>query len=100
LRAVAALSPGTAIVFTYAASPDTLDAEQRSTFDAAAERVAQLGEPWRSFFEPAALAQDLRDIGFVSSEDLGPAEIRARYFADRSDGFTAGPTGHLALATV
>jgi methyltransferase (TIGR00027 family) len=100
LRSVAALPPGTAIVFTYAASPNTLNAEQRSTFEAAAGRVAELGEPWRSFFEPEGLAQDLRDVGFASTEDLGPAEIQARYFADRSDGFAAGPTGHLALAAV
>ena len=100
LRAVAGLAPGSAIVFTYGESPETLNPEQRANFDAVAERVAGLGEPWRTFFEPAALAQDLRDIGFVAVEDLGPAEIHARYFAGRADGFTPGPMGHLALAVV
>ena len=98
LRSVAGLAPGSAIVFTYAQSPDALNPEQRANFDMVAERVAVLGEPWRSFFDPPALAQDLRDIGFASIEDLGPAEIHARYFAERSDGFAPGPTGHLMLA--
>jgi methyltransferase (TIGR00027 family) len=100
LREIASLSPGTAIVFTYAASPETLNPEQRATFAAAAERVAELGEPWRSFFEPAAMARDLREMGFTSIEDLGPAEIHERYFAGRSDGLTVGPAGHLALAVI
>jgi methyltransferase (TIGR00027 family) len=100
LRSVAGLAPGSAIIFTYAQSPDTLDPERRAMFDAAAERVAALGEPWRSFFEPAALAEELRAAGFAAVEDLGPGDIHARYFADRSDGFAPGPTGHLALAAL
>jgi methyltransferase (TIGR00027 family) len=100
LRSIAALAPGTSIVFTYGQPPETLNPEQRAMFDAVAERVAELGEPWRSFFDPAELARDLRAIGFSGVEDLGPAEINARYFAARSDGFAPGPTGHLALATV
>ena len=100
LRAVARLAPGSAIVFDYGESPDMLNSEQRAAFDIVAQRVAELGEPWRSFFDPAVLAQDLRDIGFASIEDLGPAEILARYFAQRSDGFIPGAMGHLMLAVV
>jgi methyltransferase (TIGR00027 family) len=100
LRSVAGLTPGSAIIFTYAQSPETLNPEQRAMFDAAAERVAALGEPWRSFFEPVALAEDLRAVGFAAVEDLGPAEIHARYFAGRSDGFAPGSTGRLALAAL
>jgi methyltransferase (TIGR00027 family) len=100
LRTVAGLAPGSAIIFTYGQSPEALNPEQRASFDAVAERVAGLGEPWQTFFEPASLAQDLREIGFASVEDLGPAEIHARYFAGRSDGFAPGLLGHLALAAV
>jgi methyltransferase (TIGR00027 family) len=100
LRSIAAMARGSAIVFTYAQSPDTLDREQREAFDLVAERVAALGEPWRTFFDPAALAEGLHDLGFVSVEDLGPAEIHARYFADRPDGFAPGPTAHVVLAVV
>jgi methyltransferase (TIGR00027 family) len=100
LRSVAAMPRGTAIVFTYAQSPDTLNPEQRESFDFVAERVAELGEPWRTFFDPPALAQDLRKIGFAATEDLGPAEIHARYFARRSDGLAPGPTGHIVLAVM
>ena len=97
---VAALAPGTSIVFTYSTSPEKLAPAQRAIFAARAERVAAIGEPWRSFFEPAELARDLAALGFSAIEDLGPAEIHARYFAGRSDGFHPGPSGHLMRAAV
>ena len=97
---VAGLEPGTTIVFTYSTSPDKLAPAERAIFAARAERVAAIGEPWRSFFEPAELARDLTRLGFSTIEDLGPAEIHARYFAGRNDGFHPGPTGHLMQAVV
>jgi len=53
--------------------------------DAMMWRVAATGEPFRTFFEPAALAERLRGMGFKSIEDLGADEINSRYFKDRAD---------------
>jgi methyltransferase (TIGR00027 family) len=97
---VAARPRGSAIVFTYQVPPETLTAEQRADFDARAAWVTAAGEPFQTFFEPADIADELRRLGFATSEDLGPAEMRTRYFAARTDGFAPGPSGHLMLALV
>jgi hypothetical protein len=40
-------------------------------------------------------------MGFSHVEDLGAAEINARYFADRADGLSvAGRSAHLLCARV
>ena len=49
------------------------------------QRVAAAGEPFRTFFDPAALAERLRAMGFHRLEDLGADEINARYFNNRTD---------------
>jgi methyltransferase (TIGR00027 family) len=48
--------------------------------------AASFGEPWKSSFEPGLLASQLREFGFAQTQDLGPQEMNARYFAERSDG--------------
>jgi O-methyltransferase involved in polyketide biosynthesis len=49
-----------------------------------AERVAQLGEAWVTYFEAEPLHAQLRALGFTEIEDLGPAEMVSRYFPNRS----------------
>jgi len=74
-------SPGGAqVVFDYADPPASLPAEQRARHEERAARVAQIGEPWLNYFEPAELHAGLRGRGFHEVEDLGPPEITARYF--------------------
>ena len=85
LRAVAALAPGTEIIFEYNVPKDLVDEETQKIL-AAAMTVAQArGEPQRSFFEPSKLAEQVRKIGFAEISDLGPDEAEARYFNDRKD---------------
>jgi O-methyltransferase involved in polyketide biosynthesis len=55
-----------------------------------AQRVAEQGEPWKSAFAPAALAEQLRALGFRDLEDLGADELNARYLAQRKDGLRKG----------
>jgi O-methyltransferase involved in polyketide biosynthesis len=86
LRAVAALVPGTEIIFEYNVPKDLVDEETQKIL-AAAMTVAQArGEPQGTFFEPAKLAEQVRKIGFAEVSDLGPAEAEARCFTDRTDG--------------
>jgi methyltransferase (TIGR00027 family) len=96
---VAGLPAGTSIVFDYGVPPDSLGWRAQTAFKMLAARVEQAGEPFRTFFEPAALASDLRRLGFTAIEDLGPDEINARYFADRADGLRVGGIGRLACAS-
>jgi hypothetical protein len=62
------------------------------------KRVAAAGEPWKTFFEPRALAAELRALGLTELEDLGPEELNARFFGERSDGLRTGVLGRVMCA--
>ncbi|HLK11313.1 MAG TPA: class I SAM-dependent methyltransferase [Candidatus Binatia bacterium] len=94
----AGLAPGSEIVFSYVAEPASLGAAERAALDALARRTAEAGEPWRTFFAPAALARELGRLGFTDVDDLGPAQAFARYFRDRRDGLRPGGAAHLMRA--
>ena len=56
---------------------------ERMAHDSLASRVEKAGEPFQLFFTPPEMAAELSR--FHSIEDLGAAEINARYFSERSD---------------
>ncbi len=96
---VAARPRGGGIVFDYSIPPSAMSGAQRRVFEAMADRVAAAGEPWRTTFGPAVLAERLRGHGFTVIEDLGADEINARWFGDRTDGLRVGGAGRLAAAS-
>jgi hypothetical protein len=53
-----------------------------------------------TFFEPPALEQRLRTLGFAGVELLTPAETAARYFDGRADGLRAPGRTSIVSATV
>ena len=85
LRAIAALARGTEILFEYNASKELLDEETQEILAAVMAAVAARGEPMRSFFEPARLAAQVRELGFTEVSDFGPDEALGRYFSGRPD---------------
>lgn len=86
LKALARLGePGSEIVFDYTLSPALLPPAEARDFQVRAARVAAAGEPWLSTFEPEPLARELRTLGFTVVEDLGAAELNARFFSQRTD---------------
>jgi methyltransferase (TIGR00027 family) len=98
---IAATPPGGGVAFDYAVPRSSLGLLGRIALDAVSRRVARAGEPFRTFFEPAALAERLRGIGFASVEDLGADEINARYFKNRPDKLRImGRIGRLMSAQV
>lgn len=97
---IASLPTGTEVVFDYSVPPETLSWMSRIIFRRMARRVAAVGEPWKTFFEPNALLADLRRLGFTSAEDFDGAALNRRYFAGRSDGLKIGGAGHMATASV
>jgi methyltransferase (TIGR00027 family) len=99
-RFVASGPAGSEIVFDYAIISSMLSEAQRSARESRAGRVAALGEPWITYFDPAALARDLRGIGFREVKDLGPEEATKRYFKDRTDGLCVSSTSRLMKARV
>lgn len=101
LQWIASLPAGTAVVFDYGVSPSSLNALERTALAALSARVARAGEPFRLFFEPEELATTLQSLGFHQLEDLKGAEINARYFGNRGDGFEIqGNAGHLICTQV
>jgi methyltransferase (TIGR00027 family) len=98
LAFVAGLPQGSGIVLDYAVPPSGLKLIRRLAVRALLKRVAAAGEPWKSFFEPRELADELRALGFVSIEDLGPEELNARFFRDRRDGLRTGSLGRVISA--
>ena len=86
LGALAAISGGVELVFDYGQPPATLPPLVRAAYERRAAKLAAIGEPWLSFFEPAKLADRLSALGYAVTEDLGPDEINARYFDGRDDG--------------
>jgi methyltransferase (TIGR00027 family) len=99
LRAVASLARGTEIIFDYPPPHELLDDEGRQMLELATKAVAAQGEPFLTFLEPALLAEQLRKLGFAEVRNLGPEELNARYFANRSDGLRM-LLGHFTIARV
>jgi methyltransferase (TIGR00027 family) len=95
LRFIASAAKGSGVVFDYTVFPSLLDPDQQLMFDTLVKRVDWVREPWQMFFDPAELKKDLLDIGFGHVEDIGPAQINARYFDDRTDGLRVGSLAHI-----
>ena len=72
LRSVAQFPAGSEIVLTFASASNMPQG--------VAERAAQAGEPWLSFFEPEQIQDKLREAGFTSVELLLPLVAKSRYF--------------------
>jgi methyltransferase (TIGR00027 family) len=100
IQFIAGMPPGSGLAFDFAVERSLLSPTQQRALDALAERVARAGEPFRLFFDPAALRGDLARLGFSKIEDLAGDQINARYFAGRSDGLAVSGGGHLLSAEV
>ena len=97
LSFVAARPPGSQIVFDYGEPVSAYPPAERPFHQARLDRMAALGEPWITRFEPEPLARDLRALGFTLIEDLGPAKIGPRFLGAPG---RQGPGGHLMRAGV
>jgi methyltransferase (TIGR00027 family) len=94
---IASLPHGAHVVFDYSDPPHSLAPETRMFHERRAARVKALGEAWLSHFDPDQLHAKLRTLGFSEIEDLGPPQIRARYFPSRT-GSLPDKGGHVLRA--
>jgi methyltransferase (TIGR00027 family) len=74
LSSIAAI-PGAEVVFDYSEPLENYAPEQRPYIEKMAQRVAALGEPWLSYFDPAALAEELKNLGYQEIQDLDRGAI-------------------------
>lgn len=98
LRFIAGMPRGSGVVFDYSIPREMMTENERRAFDALAERVARVGEPFRLFFDPAQLEVELRTPGFSEVEDRSSAEVRARWLGEEAPG--QGRSGRLLCARV
>lgn len=90
--------PESEVVFDYAEPLENYPVERRANVMAIAARAAARGEPWLSLFDPAELAEVLRDKGFGIVEDLGMAAIADRFYGDLKKDIRIGPGAHIVRA--
>ena len=92
---IAARPPGSGVTMDYGQPRSVLSGVEQKAHDVLAARVQLSGEPLQLFFTTAEMAAEL--AGFARVEDLGYAEINARYFAGRTDQLAVrGAGGRLA----
>jgi len=97
LRAVAGSAAlGSELVFTYL--DERAFASDSAVFEELRRRVAAVSEPFKSGFDPATLAELLRDTGFELIEDLGERELLDRLDPAHSSGLQPGRLAHIARA--
>jgi methyltransferase (TIGR00027 family) len=80
---IAARPLGSGVVFDYRQPRSILPPVEQLEHDSLCARLKLAGESFQLFFTPLELASKLQS--FQSIEDLGTAELNARYFAGRSD---------------
>jgi methyltransferase (TIGR00027 family) len=95
---IACLRGGAQLVFDYSNPPASLSPDSLLAHERHAAHVAEMGEPWLSYFETAQLHAKLMALGFTQVEDLGPREIASRFFPDRVNSMP-DKGGHILRAT-
>lgn len=80
LEYIAGQTPPVEVVFDYLQPGNT--AEDRAHLQARADRLADAGEPFVSYFAPGDIAQQLGDLGFSAVEDRTARDIIAAYLGE------------------
>ena len=99
LKDVAALPPGSRIVFTYDLPHRVLGLHGQAMQDFIARKAAEMGEPFLTLLEPSKVDELLTRLGFRDISHFGPDDAADVYFKDRPEvRFRSGQ--RLASATV
>ena len=92
---------GGGLVFDYSLPVEALSAKERSFQGYVTARVAQAGEPFRLFFRPEEVKEELQRAGWAVTADLDGARLQERYFDGRTDGLgLRGRAGHVLSAEI
>jgi methyltransferase (TIGR00027 family) len=99
LKSIASCAPmGSELVFTYL--DERVFNAQSASFGEMERRVAALGEPFLSGFDPETLAFELGSCGLQLLEDLTGSDVAARYGRLGHNGLGQPGFSHIALAQV
>jgi methyltransferase (TIGR00027 family) len=94
----ASVAPGSELVFDYPIPFEQLAPEVQEIARTKNAGLARSGEPRITTYDPTDLAHALAERGFALVEDVGPAELDARYCTGRSDGLRGNPENRVAHA--
>jgi methyltransferase (TIGR00027 family) len=83
LRTIAQFPPESEIAFTFIQPPDSLSRLERNFHFSLSEIASRAGEPFVSYFTPAAIEEKLRQAGFKTVAFLSNEEAEKRYFHQR-----------------
>jgi methyltransferase (TIGR00027 family) len=97
---VAPMPRGSEIVFTFSQPDTALDAREMEIRAKINSTVNEMGEPWRSYFEPERLLEMLLNAGFSDVGFLTPGAAEERYFVGRTDSLRPPRRVRLCRATV
>jgi len=100
LRYISSCAKGSAVVFDYLVEPSLLTPMERIFMDLVASRVAERGEPWKTYFNPDELAGNLRMHGYSAAHNLDREQLTERYLLNRQDGLSLGNTNRMMHAVV
>jgi len=95
---IAQLPGGTEVVFDYVNPAALVAPAGRAAHQRLAERVASLGERFQSYLDTGLLCAKLSAAGFRHVDDIGPAEIAARFFPE-AERTAPGRGGHIMHAS-
>ena len=96
LDAVSSFAAGTRFVFSF--TRPAVGQVATPPRGRLAARAAELGEPWQSFMEPAAVEDRLRRRGFRLVTFAFPEDVTREYLIGRTDGLFLSPRSILADA--
>ncbi|MGW4356484.1 class I SAM-dependent methyltransferase [Nocardia sp. NPDC004582] len=83
LEYIAGQSAPVEVIFDYLQAPNT--DKDRANLRARAHRAEAVGEPWLSYFTPAALANHLHALAFTTVEDHPATDLIAGYLNGATD---------------
>lgn len=98
IHALGALPIGSVLALDYRLDEQCLAPVERTMMQFTAQIMAAGGEPWQSSSTPDRMKALLATAGFDVEEDLGPAELNARYLARRRDGLQIAGGGFRYLS--
>lgn len=87
---IANLPKGSSICFDYRVSASLLNPIERMIGEMMEQRVAAIGEPWLSAFEPEVLQKQMLALGFCEAETYDADVLNQRYLYRRKDGLRTG----------
>jgi O-methyltransferase involved in polyketide biosynthesis len=95
---IAQLPCGAEVVFDYVNPATSIPAAGRAAHQALAGRVAAVGERFQSYLDNGSLCAKMSAAGFRRVDDIGPAELAARFFPETE---RSAPTrgGHIMHAS-